>query len=164
MSLPHALIFLGTAFQEMFGEEIKKNTISPQLTLVVSQYLTTNIEPFKVQFMSEIVLKRLLTMNVYREIKIKKDSEGNQQKQDEKELIIMTKGKPIDYFVLIIEGKLLTYLLEVPSIFATSKKDRQLLRQKVHQRISVMKTNNGVFVVFKTMPILWNHFSITEIL
>ena len=103
------LIFLGEAFQEMFGEEIKKITISPQLTLVVSQYLTTNIEPFKVQFMSEIVLKRLLTMNVYREIKIKKDSEGNQQKQEEKELIIMTKGKPIDYFVLIIEGKLLTY-------------------------------------------------------
>ena len=26
----------------------------------------------------------------------------------------------------------------------------QLLRQKVHQRISVMKTNTGVFVVFKT--------------
>ena len=102
------MISLGTAFQEMFGEEIKKITISPQLTLVVSQYLTINIEPFKVQFMSEIVLKRLLTMNVYREIKIKKDSEGNQQKQDEKELIIMTKGKPIDYFVLIIEGKLLT--------------------------------------------------------
>ena len=104
----YALIFLGTAFQEMFGEEIKKITISPQLTLVVSQYLTINIEPFQIQFMSEIVLKRLLTMNVYREIKIKKDSEGNQQKQDEKELIIMTKGKPIDYFVLIIEGKLLT--------------------------------------------------------
>ena len=105
------LIFLGEAFQEMFGEEIKKITISPQLTLVVSQYLTTNIEPFKVQFMSEIVLKRLLAMNVYREIKIKKDSEGNQQKQEEKELIIMTKGKPIDYFVLIIEGKLLTLTL-----------------------------------------------------
>ena len=28
--------------------------------------------------------------------------------------------------------------------------DRQLLRQKVHQRSSVMKTNNAVFVVFKT--------------
>ena len=28
--------------------------------------------------------------------------------------------------------------------------DRQLLRQKVRQRISVMKSNNGVFVVFKT--------------
>ena len=31
-----------------------------------------------------------------------------------------------------------------------SKTDRQLLRQKVRQRISVLKTNTGVFVVFKT--------------
>ena len=31
-----------------------------------------------------------------------------------------------------------------------SKTDRHLLRQKVRQRISVMKTNTGVFVVFKT--------------
>ena len=34
--------------------------------------------------------------------------------------------------------------------FYNVKKDRQLLRQKIHQRISVMKTNIGVFVVFKT--------------
>ena len=27
--------------------------------------------------------------------------------------------------------------------------DRQLLRQKIGQKISVMKTNTGVFVVFK---------------
>ena len=31
-----------------------------------------------------------------------------------------------------------------------SKMDRHLLRQKVRQRISVMKTNIGVFVVFMT--------------
>ena len=31
-----------------------------------------------------------------------------------------------------------------------SKTDRQLLRQKDRQRISVMKTNNALFVVFKT--------------
>ena len=31
-----------------------------------------------------------------------------------------------------------------------SKTDRQLFRQKVCQRISVMKTNTGVFDVFKT--------------
>ena len=31
--------------------------------------------------------------------------------------------------------------------------DRHLLRQKVHQRISVMKTNTGVFVVFKTFSL-----------
>ena len=46
-----------------------------------------------------------------------------------------------------------------------SKTDRQLLHQKVHQRISVMKTNTGVFVVFKTKRELGCQFSgITEIL
>ena len=33
-----------------------------------------------------------------------------------------------------------------------SKTDRHLSRQKVCQRISVMKTNTGVFVVFETNP------------
>ena len=34
--------------------------------------------------------------------------------------------------------------------FTTSKTDRHLLHQKVCQRISGMKINKGVFVVFKT--------------
>ena len=37
--------------------------------------------------------------------------------------------------------------------------DSQLLSQKVHQRISVMKTNNVVFVVFKTKHELECQFS-----
>ena len=45
--------------------------------------------------------------------------------------------------------------------------DHQLLRQKVRQRISVMKTKAGVFVVFNTKRelkcqdelFLWYHFS-----
>ena len=46
-----------------------------------------------------------------------------------------------------------------------SKTDRQLLHQKVRQRITVMKTNTGVFVVFKTKRELKCQFSgITEIL
>ena len=45
------------------------------------------------------------------------------------------------------------------SIFTTSKADCQLLRQKVRQRISVMKTNNSVFVVFKTKHELKCQFS-----
>ena len=44
-----------------------------------------------------------------------------------------------------------------------SKTDRHLLRQKVRQRISVMKTNTGVFVVSKTIRELKYQFSgITE--
>ena len=96
----------------MFGDDSKKIAISPQLNLAIFQYLTTNIEPFKVKYMSNIVLKKLLAMDIYEEIKIKKDSEGNKQNQDEKELIIISKGKAIDYFVLIIEGKcpILSYI------------------------------------------------------
>ena len=45
------------------------------------------------------------------------------------------------------------------SIFTTSKTDHQSLCQKVRQRISVMKTNNGVFVVFKTKHELKCQFS-----
>ena len=40
-----------------------------------------------------------------------------------------------------------------------SKKDRLLLHQKVRQRISVMKTNNAIFVVFKTKHELKCQFS-----
>ena len=46
-----------------------------------------------------------------------------------------------------------------------SKTDRHLLRQKALQRISEMKTNTGVSVVFKTKRELKCQFSaITEIL
>ena len=54
--------------------------------------------------------------------------------------------------------------------FTTSKIDHHLLCQKVRQRISVMKKNSGVFVVFKTkrdLKFFWKHsvFAfITEIL
>ena len=54
-------------------------------------------------------------MDLYREIKLKKDANGKQQKQNEEELILMTKGKAIDYFVLIIEGKIIGILL--PKLF-----------------------------------------------
>ena len=40
-----------------------------------------------------------------------------------------------------------------------SKTDRQILRQKNCQRISVTKTNNDVFVVFKTKHELKCQFS-----
>jgi hypothetical protein len=48
-------IFPGTTFHQMFGEGSKKIAISPQLTLAVFQYLTTTIEPFRAQYMSEVI-------------------------------------------------------------------------------------------------------------
>ena len=46
-----------------------------------------------------------------------------------------------------------------PLTFTTSKTDSQLLLQKVHQIISVTKTNTGVFVVFNTERELKYQFS-----
>ena len=48
---------------------------------------------------------------------------------------------------------------DLQRFFTTTKRDRHLLRQKVHQKISVMKTNIGVFVVFKTKRELRCQFS-----
>ena len=64
-------------------------------------------------------MKRLLTMDLYREIKLKKDANGKQQKQNEEELILMTKGKAIDYFVLIIEGKIICNGILLPKLFGS---------------------------------------------
>jgi metal transporter CNNM len=50
----------------MFLEHPRKVNVSQQLTLAVFQYLTTTIEPFKSKHMSDIVLKKLLTMDVFR--------------------------------------------------------------------------------------------------
>ena len=47
-------------------------------------------------------------------------------------------------------GQLLQYWTMSWSLLQRQKADRHLLRQKVRERISVMKTNTGVFVVFKT--------------
>ena len=105
----------GTTFHQMFGETKQKIAISPQLTLAVFQYLTTTIEPFKGTYVSEVVLKRLLTMDLYREIKIKKDSSGQKKSTPEEDLIIMTKGKAIDYFILIIEGTKMYFLIACQS-------------------------------------------------
>ena len=76
--------------------------ITPQMSLAVFQYLTTTIEPFKAPRMNNSVLKKLLTLDIFREIKMKKDKN---RKCDESDFIIINKGKPIDFFVLIVEGR-----------------------------------------------------------
>jgi len=82
-------------------ERVRKVTVSPQLALAVFQYLTTSVEPFKPPKMNDNVLKKLLALDVFKEIKLKKDK----TKINEEDLIIISKGKAIDFFVLIIEGK-----------------------------------------------------------
>ena len=46
-------------------------------------------------------------MDIYNEIKMKKETVGTNKRthhHSQEDLIIIEKGKPIDYFVLIIEG------------------------------------------------------------
>ena len=82
-------------------ERVRRVNVSPQLTLAVFQYLTTSIEPFKSPPMSDSVLKKLLSLDVFREVKLKKDK----TKMNEEDLVIIQKGTAIDYFILIIEGR-----------------------------------------------------------
>jgi hypothetical protein len=71
-------------------------------TLLGIGRLLASIEPFKNEFLAKVVLEKLLTMDIYREIKLKSASKLN---NSDDELILVRKGKPINYFILIIEGR-----------------------------------------------------------
>ncbi|XP_070540255.1 unextended protein-like isoform X2 [Ptychodera flava] len=87
-------------------QEISKPKMSSQLTLAVFQFLSTVTEPFKRELISENVLRRLLTQDIVVETK-------TQDKKDDLEkgskppapLYLYQKGKAVDYFVLILTGK-----------------------------------------------------------
>lgn len=79
----------------------KRVSISPQLTMAVFQFLSTSIEPFKNHIIADPVLKKLLTMDIYRLVKVKKDK----VMKSEEELTLICKDQPIDFFILIIEGR-----------------------------------------------------------
>eukprot|EP00094_Tigriopus_californicus_P003006 TCALIF_02895-PA protein Name:"Similar to CNNM2 Metal transporter CNNM2 (Homo sapiens)" AED:0.03 eAED:0.03 QI:0/0/0/0.5/1/1/2/0/940 len=84
------------------AEDPKRKTyVSPQLVLAVFQYLATSIEPFKGPYIMDSVLKKLLSLDIFREIKIKKEK----SRRPEDELVIIQKGQPIDFFILIVEGR-----------------------------------------------------------
>merc|ERR1719266_862986 len=50
-------------------------------------------------------MQRLLNMDVYREMKLSKKRDDLMKQEDENEGILMTKGKPCDFFILILEGR-----------------------------------------------------------
>lgn len=57
------------------------------------------IEAFKTDSVSETILRRLLSQDVVHHIKIKAKEKSPQS------LMIYEQGKPVDYFVLILEGR-----------------------------------------------------------
>ncbi|XP_059056452.1 unextended protein-like [Achroia grisella] len=73
--------------------------ISPQLTLATFQFLSTSVDAFRPDTVSETVLRRLLRQDVIHYIKLK----GKTKKDPS--TYVFQQGKPVDYFVLILEGR-----------------------------------------------------------
>ncbi|KAK6635699.1 hypothetical protein RUM44_000953 [Polyplax serrata] len=74
--------------------------ISPQLTLATFQYLST-MDAFKPDIISERILRRLIKQDVIYQIKVKNREKG----KTDPSTIIYQQGKPVNYFVLVLEGR-----------------------------------------------------------
>ena len=86
-------------FSKLFAHKHQHHvTISHHQSLAVLQFLTTSVKAFYPDNFSQRILQKLLNMDVYREIKIKSVNDLNDG-------ILMKKGTPCDFFVLVIEGK-----------------------------------------------------------
>ncbi|KAH8263127.1 hypothetical protein KR044_004824, partial [Drosophila immigrans] len=86
-----------SAFAEK--REAQSVRISPQMTLATFQYLSTAVDAFKKDIISEPILRRLLNQDVFHNIKAKGKC------KDDPNLFIFTQGKAVDFFVLILEGR-----------------------------------------------------------
>ncbi|OXU28342.1 hypothetical protein TSAR_003724 [Trichomalopsis sarcophagae] len=88
-----------TVFAEK--KENQRIHISPQLSLAMFQYLSTCVEAFKSESISEPILRRLLKQDIIYHIKVK----SREKARNDPTAVIYQQGKAIDYFVLILEGR-----------------------------------------------------------
>ncbi|XP_023944914.2 unextended protein [Bicyclus anynana] len=82
------------------GHQHQRVHVSPQLILATFQFLSTSVDPFRSDMISETVLRRLLKQDVIQHIKDRADKDKNDPKR-----YVFQEGKPVDYFVLILEGR-----------------------------------------------------------
>ncbi|XP_072943230.1 unextended protein-like [Epargyreus clarus] len=82
------------------GHQHQRVHVSPQLVLAAFQFLSTSVDPFRADMISETVLRRLLKQDVVQHVKLR----GDEAKDDPKRYVFQ-EGKPVDYFVLILEGR-----------------------------------------------------------
>lgn len=82
-----------------FAERRERIHITSQLSSASFQYLSTYVDAFKPEFVSPTILNRLLKQDVVCQIKCK-----GKEKTDPA-LVIFEQGKAVDYFVLILEGR-----------------------------------------------------------
>ncbi|NXY74692.1 CNNM1 protein, partial [Glareola pratincola] len=77
-----------------------KVKISPQLLLATHRFMATEVEPFKSPYLSEKILLRLLKHpNVIQELKY------DRKNKKAPEHYLYQRNRPVDYFVLILQGK-----------------------------------------------------------
>ncbi|XP_020286791.1 metal transporter CNNM4 [Pseudomyrmex gracilis] len=82
-------------------KENQRIHISPQLTLAMFQYLSTAVDSFKKDVISETILRRLLKQDIIYHIKVK----SREKAKTDPAAVIYQQGKAVDYFVLILEGR-----------------------------------------------------------
>ena len=93
-------------FKMFLGRTHQRVGITPSMSLAILQFLTTSVRPFSPDNVSRRILQKLLNMDVYREFKFKcKGNNKDDIKPDENEGVLMTKGKPCDFFLLVLEGR-----------------------------------------------------------
>ncbi|KAE8590689.1 hypothetical protein XENTR_v10018157 [Xenopus tropicalis] len=77
-----------------------KVKISPQLLLATHRFMATEVEPFKAPYLSEKILLRLLKHpHVIQEVKF------DEKNKKASEHYLYQRNRPVDYFILIIQGK-----------------------------------------------------------
>ncbi|KAM8852892.1 metal transporter CNNM1-like [Synchiropus picturatus] len=82
------------------GEHELNVKISPQLLLATHRFLATEVEPFRPCHLSEKILLRLIKHpSVVQELKFNPKSKHDPQHY------IFQRNKPVDYFVLILQGR-----------------------------------------------------------
>ena len=63
------------------------------------------MEPFTSEYLSEDVLKRLVSKKIYFEVKVNPNVQFDTLDKIPNDIKLYTYGKPADYFILILEGR-----------------------------------------------------------
>ncbi|XP_064631604.1 metal transporter CNNM4-like [Lineus longissimus] len=82
-------------------DEQHKPRMSPQLSLATFQYLSTTLDPFKSEWISETVLQRLLKQDIVVNLQYKPNAEA----EGSNENVIFKAGMPCDFFAMILIGR-----------------------------------------------------------
>ncbi|UJR23804.1 hypothetical protein I4U23_026780 [Adineta vaga] len=129
-------VFIGQTSTEAAGK------ISAQMRVAVFQFLSTSIETFKEKYISPNILSLLLNADLYKEYEYDEDDA-----KSGKITYIYEYGKPVDYFVLIVNGnaeletgkeKIVSeigsfYYFGVSALYSPEEKIDDLIRSKANK-------------------------------